>query len=77
MQKIYGISVKDRQKLKIPLRVKIVGKLTKKTFFFDQKMFFCFFWEILKFQNRIFLLFFVFHQKQFFLSVKCAIVFRK
>ena len=63
MQKLYGISVKNGQNLKILLRFEIEGKLTKKTFFWTKK---CFFLEILKFQNRIFLSFLVFHQKNSF-----------
>ena len=64
MQKIYGISVKNGQKLKILLRFEIEGKLTKKTFFWTKKCFFVFFLQILKFLKRFFFVICGFPSKQ-------------
>ena len=80
MQNIYSISVKNEQKLETLLRVEIERKLTifeKKTFWSKFFFSFVFFFEILKFQNQIFLSFLVFHQKNIFSPIEICYCFQE
>ena len=76
MQNIYGISVKNGEKLETLLRVEIERKLTifEKNLFgqFWLKIFFSFFFslDILTFQIQIVLSFLVFHQKNIYFPIE-------
>ena len=76
MQKIYGISVENGEKLKTLLRVEIEGKLTKKLFFGPKNIFLFFFGDV-ESSKPNFLSFLVFHQKRIFFLIEIRYCFHK